>query len=50
MVYISPEKDEKILDQIDDDVILDYVWDNLWDNLVDMMNDASEPDDSSWRD
>ena len=50
MTYISPEKDMKILDQIDDDVILDYVWDNLWDNLVDMMNDASEPDDSSWRD
>jgi hypothetical protein len=50
MVYISPEKDTKILDQIDDDVILDYVWDNLWDNLIDMMNDASEPDDSGWRD
>jgi len=50
MVYISPEKDTKILDQIDDDVILDYVWDNLMDDIQDMMNDASEPDDSSWRD
>ena len=50
MVYISPEKDMKILEHIDDDAILDYVWDNLWDNLIDMMNDASEPDDSSWRD
>jgi len=50
MVDISPEKDMKILDQIDYDVILDYVWDNLWDNLIDMMNDASEPDDSGWRD
>jgi hypothetical protein len=50
MVYISPEKDMKILDQIDDDVILDYVWDNLMDDIQDMMNDASEPDDSSWRD
>ena len=50
MVYISPEKDEKILDQIDDDVILDYVWDNLMDDIQDMMRDASEPDDNHWRD
>ena len=49
MVYISPEKDEKILEHIDDDVILDYVWDNLMDNIQDMMRDASEPDDG-WRD
>ena len=49
MVYISPEKDMKILEHIDDDVILDYVWDNLMDHIQDMMRDASEPDDG-WRD
>ena len=49
MVYISPEKDEKILDQIDDDVILDYVWDNLTEEVMQMVQDSYD-DDRDYRD
>ena len=40
----------KVLENMNQDIILEYVWENLMDDIQDMMRDASEPDDRYDRD
>jgi len=47
---MTDKENMKVLENMDQDIILEYVWENLMDDIQDMMRDASEPDDRYDRD
>ena len=47
---MTDKENKKVLENMDQDIILEYVWENLMDDIQDMMRDASEPDDRYDRD
>jgi len=47
---MTDKENMKVLENMNQDIILEYVWENLMDDIQDMMRDASEPDDRYDRD
>ena len=47
---MTDKENMKVLENMDQDIILEYVWENLMDDIEDMMRDAYEPDDRYDRD